>query len=87
MTVEQWEDREEQNLAVVHATVHVERPSQKGILIGKGGKLIKQIGQSARIDLEKLLGCRVFLDLHVGVERNWTKDPRLLKRFGYEMKS
>jgi GTP-binding protein Era len=84
VTVEAWEDKPEQNLAVIHATLHVERDSQKGILVGRGGKLVKEIGRRARLDLEKLLGCRVFLDLHVAVEHNWTKDPRQLKRFGYE---
>ena len=83
VTVDSWEDKPEKNLAVIHATIHVERKSQKGIIIGAGGKLIKKIGQLARQDLEKLLGCRVFLDLHVGVEHNWTKDPQQLRRFGY----
>lgn len=83
VTVDAWEDKPEQNLAVVHATIHVERKSQKGIIIGKGGALIKKIGRHAREDLEKLLGSRVYLDLHVGIEHNWTKDERQLKRFGY----
>jgi GTP-binding protein Era len=83
VTVEAWEDVPERNLSVIHATIHVERPSQKAILIGKGGALIKQIGKLAREDMEKLLGNRVFLELHVGVEHNWTKDPRQLRRFGY----
>ncbi len=84
VTVESWRDEVEKNLAVIHATIHVERKSQKGIIIGKHGAMIKQIGQLARQDLERLLGVRVFLDLHVGVEHNWTKDPRQLSRFGYE---
>lgn len=83
VTVDMWEDREEKNLAVIHATIHVERDSQKAIVIGKGGALIKEIGKKAREDLEKLLGVRVFLDLHVGVEKNWTKDPKKLEQFGY----
>jgi GTP-binding protein Era len=83
VTVELWEEKPEQDLNVIHATIHVERDSQKAIIIGKGGTLIKEIGKRARMDLEKLLGTRVFLDLHVGVEKNWTKDPVQLKRFGY----
>jgi GTP-binding protein Era len=83
VTVESWEEKPEQDLNVIHATIHVERDSQKAIIIGKGGNLIKEIGKRARADIEKLLGTRVFLDLHVGVEKNWTKDPVQLKRFGY----
>ncbi|MHB8763814.1 MAG: GTPase Era [Deferrisomatales bacterium] len=87
VTVDLWEDRPEQELVVIHATVHVERPSQKGMVIGKGGLLIKEVGRQARQDLEALLGARVYLDLHVGVEKNWSKDPRALRRFGYEVRS
>ncbi len=83
VTVESWKEREN-GMVVVHATIHVERDSQKGIVIGKGGHLIKAIGQRAREDLEALLGTSVFLDLHVAVEHNWTRDPRALRRFGYE---
>lgn len=83
VTVESWKEREN-GMVVVHATVHVERDSQKAIVIGKGGHLIKAIGQRAREDLEALLGAPVYLDLHVAVERNWTRDPRALRRFGYE---
>jgi len=86
VTVDQWEDRAEQNLSVVHATVHVERDSQKGMVIGKRGALIKEVGRRARLDLELLLGARVFLDLHVSVDKNWTKDPKALRRYGYEAK-
>lgn len=86
VTVESWKENPETGVVVVYATIHVERDSQKGILIGKGGRLIKQIGTRARQDLEGLLQARVFLDLHVSVDRNWTKDPVALKRFGYEVK-
>ncbi len=85
VSVESWVDKPEANLVVIHATIHVERASQKGILIGKRGQLIKEIGKRARTDLEALLGARVFLDLHVGVEPNWTKDPKALRRLGYEV--
>ncbi|WP_025321554.1 GTPase Era [Deferrisoma camini] len=86
VTVEAWEERPEADLVVIHATIHVERPSQKAIVIGKGGRVIKEVGRRARLDLEALLGTRVFLDLHVTVDRNWTKDPRALRRFGYEVR-
>jgi len=82
VTVDLWEEREGRDLIVIHATIHVERASQKGIIIGKGGAMIKRIGRAAREDIEKLLDAKVFLDLHVGVEHNWTKDERMLKRFG-----
>lgn len=85
VTVDAWEDKDEGDLVVLHATIHVERQSQKGMIIGKQGSRIKDIGKRARTDLEKLLGVRVYLDLHVAVEKNWTKNPKLLHRFGYEV--
>jgi hypothetical protein len=64
-------------LARITATVFVERESQKGIIVGKGGEMIKRIGSEARADLERLLGSRVYLDLTVKVKRNWRRDaPR-----------
>ncbi|MBI5016858.1 MAG: GTPase Era [Deltaproteobacteria bacterium] len=86
VTVDSWKDTPETGLVVIHATIHVERDSQKAILIGKGGQMIKEIGKRARLDLEALLGARVYLDLHVAVEKNWTREPASLKRFGYEVK-
>jgi GTP-binding protein Era len=68
----------------ISATIHVERESQKGIVIGKGGQRIKSVGTAARAGLEALLGARVFLELFVRVQRNWTRDPRRLREFGYE---
>lgn len=69
-------------LVRVHATIHVERESQKGIVIGKGGARLREIGTAARADLEQLLGAPVFLDIHVRVARNWQRDPKQLGRFG-----
>jgi len=83
VTVESWKEREN-GVVVIHDTIHVEWESQKGIVIGKGGHLIKEVGLRARTDLEALLGAPVFLDLHVSVDKNWTKDPRALRRYGYE---
>ena len=87
VTVEDWEEKPEQGMVVIRATIHVERESQKGIVIGKGGHLIKEIGRRARLELEPLLGSRIYLDLRVTVDRNWTKDPKALRRFGYEVRS
>ena len=67
----------------IYAVVYVERDSQKGIIIGKKGAAIKQIGTEARTDLEQLLGCRVFLDLSVKVKKNWRRDANQIRRFGY----
>ena len=67
----------------IFATIFVERDSQKGIIIGKGGSVIKEIGTTAREDLERLLGTRVHLDLRVKVKKGWRKDASQIKRFGY----
>jgi GTPase len=67
----------------VHATVYVERESQKGIVIGKGGQMLRTIGQRARKELELVLGSRVYLDLRVKLMKEWQRDPRALERLGY----
>jgi GTP-binding protein Era len=67
----------------VSATLLVERDSQKGILIGKGGGMLKRIGTEARIEMEPLVGGRVFLDLRVKVLKEWQRDPAELTRLGY----
>jgi GTP-binding protein Era len=61
----------------------VERNSQKGIIIGKEGRKLKQIGEAARKDIQKMLDSKVFLKLFVRVQKNWTRDTRALRRFGY----
>ena len=71
------------NLQKIYATVYVERDSQKGIVIGKGGRAIKEVGTQAREDLEVLLGKKVFLDLNVKVRKNWRRDLNQIRRFGY----
>ncbi len=86
VTVESWEEKPDRDLVVIHAVIHVERDSQKGIVIGKGGRLIKEVGRRARLDLEAMLGTRVYLDLRVKVDKNWTKDPKALRRYGYEVR-
>ena len=68
----------------IHASIIVERPSQKGIIIGKGGQMIKQIGTLARKDILYLLGNKVFLDLHVKVIKDWRNKDFHLRNFGYQ---
>lgn len=74
--------KEEPGLIRVHAVIYVERESQKGIIIGKGGELLKKIGTLAREDAERLLGCRMYLKLWVKVKKDWREDERMLKSLG-----
>jgi GTP-binding protein Era len=67
----------------IEAILYVERDSQKGMIVGKGGAKIKEIGSAARKDLEHLLGSSVYLDLRVKLKKNWRKDARQIRRFGY----
>lgn len=84
VTIEEFKEHPEKNLVVIKGTVHVERDSQKKILIGKGGQKLKSIGEMARKELEAFLGSRVYLELWVNVERDWTRNPRALNRLGYQ---
>lgn len=77
------EDEKKPGLTRIHATIHVERDSQKGIVIGKQGSKLKRIGEDARKEIETLLGSRVFLKLYVRVEKNWSRDVRSMTKFGY----
>lgn len=81
--VDEMEYDKKKDLHRIFATVYVERDSQKGIIIGKKGAAIKQIGTEARADLEQLLGTRVYLDLSVKVKKNWRRDASQIRRFGY----
>lgn len=83
VTIEAFQERPDKNLVVIHGTVHVERDSQKKIVIGKGGQKLKKIGEAARKEIEAFLGTRVFLELWVKVEKGWTQDPRTLDELGY----
>jgi GTP-binding protein Era len=67
----------------VHATIYVERSSQKGIVIGKGGERLRTVGTAARRQIEALLGTKVYLDLHVTVAKDWQRDPRQLRKLGF----
>jgi|SRR5438067_2865943 len=88
VTVEQFDESEREvgprGLVRIAATVLVERESQKAIVIGRGGARLKEIGTKAREQIEKMLGCKVFLELHVRVEKDWTRTARGLRRAGYE---
>ncbi len=81
VTVESFSETEK--LVTIHATIHVEKDSQKGIIIGKQGQKLRQIGESARKDIERMLGVQVFLKLFVRVEKNWSRDSKSLRKFGY----
>jgi GTP-binding protein Era len=83
VTIEKFTEIPESMRIDIEATIHVERDSQKGILIGRKGQMLKEIGTQARRDIESLLGCRIFLGLFVRVWKNWRKDPRALAEFGY----
>lgn len=74
--------KEEPNLTSIHAMIYVERDSQKGIVIGKNGALLKEIGTRARLDAEKLLGVKVFLQLWVKVKKGWRDDDHMLRNVG-----
>ena len=67
----------------IRAIIYTEHESQKGMVVGKGGAAIKRIGTEARQDLERLLGCRVYLDLQVKVKKRWRRDANQIRRFGY----
>jgi GTPase len=71
------------DLLDVHANIYVERSSQKGIVIGKGGTRLRQVGADARRQIEALLGTRIYLDLHVKIAKDWQRDPKQLRKLGF----
>jgi GTP-binding protein Era len=83
VTLEEFKEHPEKNLVIIKGTIHVERDSQKKILIGKGGQKLKGIGKAARKEIEVLLGAKVFLELWINVKKNWTQDPYALDQLGY----
>ena len=82
--VESFEEKPKKDLIVIGAVIHVERESHKRIIVGSKGSRLRAIGQSSRREIEKLLGSRVYLELFVHVQKNWTESAHQLKRFGYE---
>jgi GTP-binding protein Era len=85
VAVEITDYKDEDDRTIIYATIYVERNSQKGIVIGKGGRMIKQIGTDARHDLMERLGRSVHLELHVKVLKNWRSKEEFMKRVGYRM--
>jgi GTP-binding protein Era len=84
VVIEDVESREgRDDLIDVRAVLYVERDSQKGIVIGKGGARLKEVGTVARLQIEKLLGTRVYLDLRVKIAKNWQRDPKQLGKLGF----
>lgn len=81
--VEEVKKRPKKDLTYIQATIFVERPTQKAIIIGKRGQMLKTIGESARIKIEKQIGTKVYLQLWVKVYKNWRHDPQALKMLGY----
>ena len=81
--IEAFQEDEKKKMTTIHASIVLERNSQKGIVIGKGGKKLKSIGIAARKDIEKMLGQKVLLKLWVKVKKNWSKDERFLKELGF----
>ncbi len=84
--VESFVEKPEKNLVVIQAVIHVERDSQKKIIVGKQGRMIKQLSSEARREIEQLLGTRVFLELFVRVDKDWTRSERMLRELGYSHK-
>jgi GTPase len=82
VTVDSFEDAGDRGMTVIHATIHVNRASQKPIVLGRGGSRLRAIGTGARVDIEELLGRPVFLDLFIRVRPGWTKEEASLKEFG-----
>ncbi|WP_086839636.1 GTPase Era [Amycolatopsis kentuckyensis] len=84
VTVEEMLPREgRDDLVDVHAFLYVERPSQKGIILGHKGERLREVGATARKNIEALLGSKVYLDLHIKVAKEWQRDPRQLRRLGF----
>jgi GTPase len=83
VTIESFKEDPEKEMVRIHANIHVERDSQKGIIIGKQGAMLRAIGEAARQDIEEMVEAKVFLKLFVRVDKDWTKDLKALKRLGY----
>lgn len=83
--IDEFKERGETG-AYIHATLFVERESQKGILIGEGGRMLKRIGTTARQEIEAMSGRQVYLDLRAKVEKDWRNREDVLRRFGYALK-
>lgn len=87
VAVDRWEEEEARNLIKIYATIVVERDSQKAIVIGKRADMVKRIGTEARLELESVLGSKIFLDLHVAVHESWRDDQRFLGDLDWPLRS
>jgi GTP-binding protein Era len=83
VTIDEMNQREDKDLLDIHANVWVERDSQKGIIVGRGGERIKDVGSKSRKEIEALLGQKVFLNIRVKVAPEWQRDPKQLGRLGF----
>ncbi len=83
VTIDRFSEEKNGELIRIDATIHLEHDSQKGIIIGKKGSKLKKIGEDARKDIERLVGTHVFLKLFVRIQKNWSKDTKALRKFGY----
>ncbi|HVU74063.1 MAG TPA: KH domain-containing protein, partial [Mycobacteriales bacterium] len=81
--VEEMLPREGKDLLDVRVTLYVERPTQRAIVVGRGGERLKEVGTNARKEIEALLGRRIHLDVHVKVAKDWQRDPKALRRLGF----
>jgi GTP-binding protein Era len=87
VVVDAFKEEEAKGMIRIAATIHVAKDSQKGILIGKKGTMLKTIGTKARLELEKFFAAKIFLELFVRVAKDWTHNPRMLEEFGYKDKA
>ena len=87
VVVDSFKEDEDKNLLVIKATINVAKDSQKGIVIGKRGSMLREIGKRARQDMEKFFATRIYLELFVRVTKDWTHDAGMLKEFGYADKT
>ncbi|RXT14840.1 GTPase Era [Ammoniphilus sp. CFH 90114] len=85
VAIEHMERKEDSNAVYIYAGIYAEKESQKGILVGKQGSMLKEIGKRARHDIERLLGTRIYLELRVKVKKDWRNQDRLLRDFGFQM--
>ena len=83
VTIDTFKEKKEGRLVNIEATIHLERDSQKGMVIGKKGSKLKQIGIQSREQIEKMMGCKIYLKLFVRIQKNWRKDTKAIRRFGY----
>jgi GTP-binding protein Era len=85
VSIERFKDDPEKNITIIDATIHVEKDSQKGIIIGKGGRMLKEIGRLSRMSIEKFLGRKVYLQLYVRVQEKWRRNRRVLAEWGFRL--